>query len=309
MEIACRFSRRSHIATRMASPPARVVVIGGNSSIARHLLDLIPQARALARAEGGARTAAVGDYRALGPSDFAGADVVVNCAGIVSGSEAALQAVNVDLQRHLALAARDAGVGRYVAIGSFSVFGRCKRIGHASAIDPCDAYGRSKNDGDDALLRLNAAGFQTVSVAFPAIVGTTRAGKVEQMLRLWRRFGVWPVPASDIARSMIGALGAARVLAEAVKDDRSGRVLAADPVPFCYGLVAQWLREDVGGAFARLPLPQAGVALLGRASPSLQRSMMTDSLLDPEANYAVELGVVSSLRGELARSVTRTEKQ
>lgn len=287
----------------MTTAPGRVLILGGNSSIARHLLTLLSDARSIARTGGGERIAVVGDYRDLRPGDFAGARAVINCVGIVSGGEAALRAVNIDLQHMLAQIAREAGVPRYVAIGSLSVFGPRTRIDQGTPVAPIDAYGRSKLEGERALRALETNEFATVSVAFPAIVGTTRLGKVERMLRLWRRTGIWPVPAGDIARSMIGARSAARVLASAIEDDRTGRVLAADPAVFSYAAASRWLREDVGGRFARLPIPSPGVALLARVNPGLHRSIMADSLLDAESNYALDRGIGSTLRQELAEAV------
>lgn len=293
----------------MSSRAAPILIIGGNSAIARHLLALLPEARALARLGGGPRITSVGDYAELTAAHFEGARTVINCAGIVRGSDSALNAVNVELQASLARATRDAGAERYVAIGSFSIFGSATRIDAATPEAPADAYGRSKRAGEAALAGLQTDRFRVLSVAFPAIIGTNRTGKVERMLKLWRRIGTWPVPSDDIRRAMIGAEGAARVLAHAAGDDRTGRVLAADPTPFGYRDAAQWLREDVCGAFGMVPLPRAGTALLHRASPSLYRSMMADSMLDLASNYMVESGLESSLRRELVAAVTRGNAQ
>ncbi len=302
---ALSFRPQALHSTDMTSPPPRVLIIGGNSSIARHLLMLLPDARAVARTSTRPRVTAIDDYHRLHPRHFAGIGTVINCAGIVNGPEAALRAVNVDLQVSLAAAAREAGVARYVAIGSFSIFGACERIDPNTPTAPDDAYGHSKLDGDHALQQLQTEQFATVSVAFPTIIGTTRVGKVERMLRLWQRMGIWPVPSGDIARSMIGAEGAAKVLACAAADDVTGRVLAADTVAFSYRDAAKWLREDAGGAFAHLRIPRVGVALFRRTMPSLYRSTMSDSLLDPACNYAVGCAVESSLRRELANALLR----
>lgn len=285
----------------------RVLIIGGNSAIARHLLALLPEARAVARTGSHPRVTSVGDYRDLRADSFDGVEAVINCAGVVRGTEAELHAVNVELQVALAKAARDAGAVRYVSIGSFSIFGERSRIGPETPEAPIDAYGRSKRDGDRALHRLQTDRFGILSVAFPAIIGTTRAGKVERMLRLWHRTGIWPMPAEDIARSMIGAEAAARTLAHAAGDDRTGRVLAADPIAFSYRTVAQWLREDVGGRFGLFAVPRQGISLLRRASPSLYRSTMADSMLEPMCNYMIERGLESSLRHELAAAVVRRQ--
>lgn len=284
--------------------PERVLITGGNSAIARHLLKLLPGARAMARTANHTGVVAVGDYRRLGRKDFAGAEVVINCAGIVAGTEAELRAVNVDLQVGLATTARAAGVARYVAIGSFAIFGAPTSIDGNTLVAPLDAYGRSKRDGEQALQRLDTDTFGALSVAFPAIVGTTRAGKVERMLRTWARVGAWPIPRGDIARSMIGAAGAARVLACAAADDRRGRVLAADPVLFRFAAVARWLREETGDAFRRLPIPPGGEQLIRWVSPSVYRSLMMDSVLDPASNYMVERNVASSLQRELVDAIS-----
>ncbi|MGK6320559.1 NAD-dependent epimerase/dehydratase family protein [Sphingomonas sp. DT-204] len=293
------------IAAGMTPGAPRVLIIGGNSAIARHLLTLLPEARAVARVGNHPRVTSVGDYRDLRAGSFEGVEAVINCAGTVRGTEAELREVNVELQVALAKAARDAGAVRYVTIGSFSIFGECSRIGPETPIAPVDAYGRSKRDGDQALQRLQTDRFGILTVAFPAIIGTTRIGKVERMLGLWRRTRIWPMPAEDIARSMIGAEGAARVLANAAGDDRTGRVLAADPITFGYRAVAQWLREDVGGTFGLFTVPDRGISLFRRASPSLYRSMMADSMLEPTCNYMVERGLESSLRRELTAAVIR----
>lgn len=287
----------------------RVLIIGGNSAIARHLLELLPDAQAVARSSDRPRVTAVGDYRELCAKSFDGVQTVINCAGIVRGTDAELHAVNVELQAALARAARASGASRFVAIGSFSIFGDCRRIDSKTPVAPSDSYGRSKCDGDAALRRLETDRFGIMSVAFPAIIGTTRTGKVERMLGLWQRIGLWPMPIGDIARSMIGAEGAARVLAYAAADDRTGRVLAADPIPFRYREIARWLREDVGGAFGLLPVPPAGAALARRVSPSLYRSMMADSLLEAAHNYVVDCGLGSSLRRELAAAMWRNTRQ
>ncbi|WP_375248855.1 NAD-dependent epimerase/dehydratase family protein [Sphingomonas sp.] len=287
----------------MASSWPPTAIIGGNSSIARHLLRLLPGARCIARRGAHEGTISVGRYADVEASHLAGAEVVINCAGIVSGEADALRAVNVELQRRLAEIAHQAGARRYIAISSFSVFGPRTWIDEHSPEDPHDDYGASKRDGDKALRRLNAYGFETVSVAFPAIIGTTRPGKVERMLRWWRRFRFLPTPHPDIRRSMVGAEAAAQVLVGVARSERSGRILAADPVPFSFQNAASWLREDAGFELYRLPVPQIATEVLRKAAPRFHASMMSDSLLDPQSNVAVSQGWRSTLRRELVGSV------
>lgn len=283
----------------MPQEPTPLLVIGGNSMIGKHILALVPQARALARAAGSSRVSAIGSYIEIGPDAFDGVELVINCTGLVQGGGNELLRVNADLQQALAEKARAAGVSRYIAIGSFSIFGASERIGHRLPPAPVDAYGRSKLEGERRLAATQAEGFGVLSVAFPAIVGGNRPGKVERMLQLWRRVGLWPVPSDDVSRSMIGAEAAARVLVAAAHSDLTGRVLAADPVPFTFRGVARWMREDLGAQCAMLSVPRGAEALLRRAAPRLHRSLMTDSLLEPEDNFMLAQRIESSLRSEL----------
>ncbi len=289
----------------MTATDPRLLIIGGNSAIARRLLALVPSARAIARTQHDHRVRAIGCYTRLQPHDFEDTDTVINCAGIVTGDAAALHAINVTLQNQLAATARDAGVRRFVAIGSFSIFGGCHRIDDTTSPCPEDHYGESKLAAERGLQRLRTAYFSTLSVTLPAIVGTARAGKVERMLHWWQRIGTWPTPPGDVTRSMIGVEGAARVLASAAARDWSGRILAADPVAFRYRQVARWLREDVGGRFGLTKLPPAFLAPMRHAAPRLHRSLMTDSQLADESNYAIVAGVETTLRSTLAATFTR----
>ena len=284
----------------MTATDSRLLIIGGNSAIARRLLALVPSARAIARAGNDPRVRTVGCYTRLGPHDFEGVDTVVNCAGIVTGDAATLHAVNVSLQNQLATAARAAGARRFVAISSFSIFGNRQAIDETTPPCPEDHYGEAKLAAEHGLERLQTTDFATVSVALPAIVGTTRVGKVERMLHWWQQIGTWPMPVGDVTRSMIGAEGAARVLAAVAVRDWTGRVLAADPVAFRYRRVARWLREDARGRFGLLPLRPALLAPVRHAAPRLHRSLMTDSHLADESNHAIIAGVETTLRPTLS---------
>lgn len=283
----------------------KILIIGGNSAIARHLTTLLPRVRAIARRGSYPHVHSVGSYAKVGPADFDGVDIVINCAGIITGDAQTLHDVNVTLPRHLATVAREGGARRFVTIGSFSIFGAQRRIDMDTAPHPEDHYGASKLAGEQALRSLQRNDFTTLSVALPAIVGTTRIGKVERMIQWWQRIGTWPMPRSDVTRSIIGAYGAAQVLAAAALQGHTGRLLAADPVPFRYRRVAEWLREDVGGRFELLPLPSFLTAPLARTAPRLHRSLMTDSHLAEGSNFAIATGVETTLRPTLSATLAR----
>lgn len=280
-----------------------VLILGGNSRIARATAAALgARAVRVARA-GGEGVRGIGDYAAMTARDFAGLTAVVNCAGLVAGPAALLEAVNVDLQARLAEAARAAGVRRFVGVGSFSVLGDVAWIDAATPPAPVSDYGRSKLAGEAALAALDTDGFATATVRLPAIVGAGTRGKLADLLRVWRRVGVAPVPARDVRRSMIGLELTGQVLARVALGAERGVVHAADAVPFTFAEAARALRAATGAAFRRVPLPAPAVALLGRAAPALRRSMFADSLLDPAANLCVAEHMPSTLYREIAAMI------
>jgi len=271
---------------------AEIAIIGGNSSIARLLLaGPLVGARSFIRggevSAGGAPVRRVARYHDIGAADLAGCAAVINCAGAVSGSEEELEEANVALPRALAAACREAGVPRLVHISSFSVYGDAERIGNVTPEIPRSAYGRSKLRGEAVLLEAGNGAFQPVIVRFPAILDPLRPrGKVALLLSAWRRMRVLPVPAREIRRSMISTAMVADVLAELARGNRSGVVLAADPVPFTYAMAEQAIRNGSGSRVHLARLPGFAFAPLQAAAPGLYASLFADSLLDPAANFA-----------------------
>lgn len=85
---------------------------------------------------------------------FAGADVVVNAAGLATpgdGESPALTGANALLPAVIALAARAAGVRRLVHLSSASVQGHRRVIDEGSDRAPFSAYSRSKALGEEVL--------------------------------------------------------------------------------------------------------------------------------------------------------------
>lgn len=103
--------------------------------------------------------AAASSSRASLANTFAGVDVVVNAAGLATpgeGESAAMTGANALLPAVVALAARDAGVARFVHLSSASVQGHRPIIDESSNRAPFSAYSRSKALGEEVLEHLAA---------------------------------------------------------------------------------------------------------------------------------------------------------
>ena len=107
-------------------------------------------------------------------------DTVYHLAGIIGirkGSESLMERVNVDGTRNVALAARDAGVRRFVYVSSIHALVRPEEglpIHEGLAFDPdnpAGAYDRTKAAATLEILRLVATGLPAVVVCPTGIVG------------------------------------------------------------------------------------------------------------------------------------------
>lgn len=113
---------------------------------------------------------------------FAGVDVVVNAAGLATPGDSAspaLTGANALLPAVAALAARDAGVSRFVHLSSASVQGHRPVIDESRDRAPFSAYSRSKALGEEVLELLfndsaTAGTFEVVTIRATSVQGVHR---------------------------------------------------------------------------------------------------------------------------------------
>lgn len=276
---------------------AEILLIGGGSRIAGLLARRLG-ARAVCvtrRPTGHPGDLIVNDYDAIPPQWFAGRRCVVQCVGTSSGDAAMMERVNARLPIAIARAARVAGVADMIHISSFSVYGRARLIQAATLSAPTGTYGRSKLAADTALLALADDRFRVAVLRLPLVYGGRTPGKLEQLIRLWSRIRLLPVPAADVARAMISIDLSAQVVAHLIDHPRSGVVLAADPRPFTYADAAA-----ARSGLYRLPLPAAVTRSVERLAPGTGNRLFADSILADTDNIAVTLGLSSRLYRDIA---------
>ena len=172
----------------------------------------------------------------------AGADAVVNLAGILKGR---FKAVHVDGARHVAEAAAAAGAAALV---------------HVSAIgaDPesPSAYGRSKGEGEAAV----RAAFPAATIARPSILFGPEDGFVNKFAGLARWLPVLPVIRGDWQVQPLFAADLGRAIAAAALDPAAhgGRTYAlAGPQVMTMRALNQWVVEAIGRNRAVVDIPDA----------------------------------------------------
>lgn len=280
----------------------RIAVIGAHGAVGKAVLaELGGRAQGFARGPGPGITD-VGDYRNLAVADLRGFTSIVNCAGLVAGTPQQLAEANVAMPRHLGEMARRAGARRFVHLSSFSTLGDAPVAGPATLEAPQSEYGKSKLEGDRAILDLAGDDFAVCPVRLPAIVGTGR-DKLSRLVRTWQRVRYFPAPRRHVLRSMISVDLAGRALALAVAGRLPGVCFAADPEPFEFARAATAI-SHAGRREVRLaPLPAAFFEPLAILAPAAFSSLYRDSLVDSAANIAS--GLESDLYAVIAAIASR----
>lgn len=198
--------------TASAGPARKVLITGAGGQVGRMLLDTRPS-----RFEAIACTHAdldIGSGTAV--SDFVGRhrpDVIINAAAYTAvdkaESEAAIaQRINAEGPRYLAAAARECG-GRLIHISTDFVFDGAASVpyGPDSATHPLSVYGRTKLDGEHAVLEMLPEQSTVVRTAW--VYAAAGANFVRTMLRIMRSNA-----AVRVVADQVGTPTAARSLAE-----------------------------------------------------------------------------------------------
>ncbi|MCH2486794.1 MAG: NAD-dependent epimerase/dehydratase family protein [Erythrobacter sp.] len=286
----------------MSKQGAPILVVGGGSRIAGALVPLLGDAAAYAvrRSAGRPQEIIVDDYDTVPDAVLTDADCVINCVGTSTGGAEHLNRINCEIPRRLAAAAREAGVRHFVHISSFSVYGGAHAIDRTTDPAPASDYGRSKLAGDKALLALADDRFTVTILRLPLIYAEDVAGKLAQLLRLWARARVLPVPAGDVRRAMIGIDLSAEVIARLADEpvNASRITFAADPLPFTYADAAR-ARSDAK-TLRHFTVPRGLARLAERVVPSVGGRLFADSKLADDDNLAIRYGLTSRLYRDIA---------
>lgn len=271
----------------------RILVIGANGNLGQAVLRHLGPECAIAATRAG-KTALPGfEHVALAPNGVPPSEAlercraVINAAGSVTGDDAALDAANIHLPLSIADAAKGAGVAKMVQVSSFAILGAAEHISHRTPEQPISAYGRSKAEGDRAILALSDESFAVESLRLPFMFSAEKPGLLAPLLTLAGTARLLPsVSGNPLRRSMLTYTGAAEQLVECAMEAGSGKSFSADPLLFDYALFAAILGEEAGLKVRLLPMPRFLASTIDTLVPAIGRRLFRSSILDPQANRA-----------------------
>lgn len=290
---------------------SKVLVVGANGALGREILAALGPRKVVAVSRKvdtpltGFPHVRLRDSGELPLETVTGATCLINAAGRVTGTENELHQANVELPVMLAAQSKAAGLGKFIQVSSFSVYGDVERIDGRSPISPSGAYGASKALAEEKLSSLQGRDFAIESVRLPFLFGPENPALFGPLLKVCTRLPVWPVARDRVERSMLTYRDAAFLLAQRASMDTRGTCVVADPIPFDFEMLSRLLREELGHSLNLLALPRFVTQAIGAVSPSINRRLFHSSLLVPEANDALPFSLPAGLEATLRELIVK----
>lgn len=202
--------------------------------------------------------------------DFSQYDAVVHTAGLAHIKETAenageYYAVNRDLAEAAAKKAKAESVGQFLLLSSGSVYGVTEGVITADTKPhPCTHYGKSKFQGEEAVVALRAPDFK-VAVLRPLMVyGEGCKGNYQSLIKLAR---IAPVlPDYQNRRSLVSIETLCACMKDVIDREAEGIFFPQEEKPLCTCEMLQEIAESLGRHPRRFKLLNPAVSLLRRTT-------------------------------------------
>ena len=234
-----------------------------------------------------------------------GVDVVLHLSALVhqmgGASEAEYERVNVAQTLRLATKAKESGVGHFVFMSSVKVYGEESDGVYAeqTPLHPEDAYGRSKRDAEEALLKLEDECFRVSIVRTPIVYGYGVKANIKSLVSLVKRAPLLPFGDIVNKRSMVYVGNLCHLVDEVITQKDSGIFLASDDEPLSTTRLIELIADALGKkvTLVKVPFFESALKLF---KPSFHKRLygsleldnsLTKARLNLKNPYSVEEGI------------------
>jgi nucleoside-diphosphate-sugar epimerase len=233
-----------------------------------------------------------------------GVKTIINCAGLVKGSESEIWQANVEHPFKLAEIAKAVGVRNFVQVSSFSVYGPAERIGPNTLLNPINYYGKSKLAAEEKLLHLNSPHFNVCALRLPFMFGVQNHSMMGSLFKVLLKAPLFPVAAEPVFRSMLTYADAADLLIHAAKTSPTLVKIAADPQVFSFAMFVQIMKNEGLKPARLIPLPSLATQLSRLIMPRLSERLFANNVLETDMNWATPANIKTGIVGEIAAIVS-----
>ncbi len=207
--------------------------------------------------------------------DFNGMDAIIHLAGKAHDMSAVddrvYYDVNFNLTKQLADAAKAAGVPHFVYISTTKVYGDDihEILNEESVCLPTDAYGKSKLQAEEYLLKLASKNFIVAIVRPPLVYGPEVKGNMLRLLELASRKIPLPFGNTRNARSMVFVDNLIALINTVVLQQAPGIFVAGDSRPIATDELISLMKAYLGSAGKLITIPFFLRKIIKKLKPSL----------------------------------------
>jgi nucleoside-diphosphate-sugar epimerase len=220
------------------------------------------------------------DYFSLSESDFRDVSVAVNFIGITRGAnEKKMFDVNALGPVRLAEVSKQCRLRQFVHVSSLSVYGDTEDITCNTPCAPVSIYGKSKLQGDKAILVLMDSEFTVSVLRVPILYGVETGGKLHSLTRFALVSGLMFVPRQLQPRSTLNLENLALAIIEVIRCGTGGVLFAADDEAFDLEKLAAVVSRHRARPVRLQTVPVALLRLLKLIAPGLYKSLFGRSLI------------------------------
>ncbi len=230
--------------------------------------------------------------QSLDQVNFNGIDSIIHCAGIAHRMEPTPDElyfqVNRDLTLEFAKAAKAAGVKHFVFLSTIKVYGLDYSSSPISLTTPClpnDAYGQSKYEAEQELLKLEDDSFKVAIIRPPLIYGPGAKGNLLKLMQL--ASGNKPIPLGGIQneRSTVFVDNLIALIDHIIEQQARGIYLPSDSPTLSTSELMQEILQHINPSKKLLTIPKIGQKLIGIVKPAFAQRLFKSLVVDSSESY------------------------
>ncbi|MBR09111.1 MAG: hypothetical protein CMP48_15695 [Rickettsiales bacterium] len=224
--------------------------------------------------------------------DFKGIESIIHCAGIAHRMEPTPDElyfqVNRDLTLDFAKAAKAAGVRQFIFLSTIKVYGLDFSTSPISLTTPChpnDAYGSSKYEAEQELLKLEDDSFTVAIIRPPLIYGPGAKGNLLKLMQFSSRNKPIPLGGIQNERSMVFVDNLIAITDHIIEHKASGTYLPSDSPTLSTSELMQEILQHINPSKKLLPIPKIGQKLIGIFKPAIAQRLFKSLVVDSTESY------------------------
>jgi nucleoside-diphosphate-sugar epimerase len=235
----------------------RILVIGGNSAIAKVFIDSCPHDMTCIVLQ---RDALLHDYFTLTSETFKGFDTIINFTAAVHNKikdPYLIKRINIDLPLFLAHKSKQSGIHHFIQISTIAVYGKTvSSIDSKTVEKPDTLYAKSKYEADIALQKMQCNTFTVTIIRPPIVYGYNTLGNMKNLQNIIRSFPILPLGYNKNYRSLIYIDNLVTALWLTVRSQTNGIILLRDHTMPSIQAITDLILLNMGIKRYILPIPE-----------------------------------------------------